>query len=140
MRWIVAVATAFLLLLPQFGWGQTPRARVGAQTVGNLEIALYIWGPQELIHPKGTGHPEPPTPATHHLDVRVYDLRRAIYIPYRDRDTRCEACGAPVAPGAMLQRIAGMLGAEDASTLSFISRYCVSCRGSVIGSRAPSPG
>jgi uncharacterized protein involved in high-affinity Fe2+ transport len=71
-----------LLLLPQIGWGQGERARVGAQTVGNLEIALYIWGPQQIVHPKGAGHPEPATPATHHLDLRVYDLRRAIYIPY----------------------------------------------------------
>jgi len=82
MRWIGAIAIGLLLLLPQLGWGQTERARVGAQTVGNLEIALYVWGPQEIVHPKGAGHPEPEGRATHHLDVRVYDLRRAIYIPY----------------------------------------------------------
>ena len=72
----------FLLLLPQIGWGQTQRARVGAQTVGNLEITLYIWGPQEVIDPKLDPHHKPATPATHHLDLRVYDVRRAIYIPY----------------------------------------------------------
>ena len=82
MRLHIAVTAALLLLLPQLGWGQTERARVGARTVGNLEIALYVWGPQELVHPKGSGHPEAAAPATHHLDVRVYDLRRAIYIPY----------------------------------------------------------
>jgi len=82
MRWIVAVATAFLLFLPQFGWGQAERARVGMKTVGNLEITLYVWGPQEVISPKGADHPKPATPATHHLDLRVYDLRRAIYVPY----------------------------------------------------------
>ncbi len=51
---------------------------------------------------------------------------------HRDTEVRCEACGAPVAPGAMLKRIAGMLGPEDASTLSFITRYCHSCRGSAM--------
>jgi ferredoxin len=51
-------------------------------------------------------------------------------ILHRDSEVRCEGCGAPVAPGAMLRRIAGMLGPEDAGTLSFITRYCASCRGS----------
>ncbi len=82
MRWIIGLTTTLLLLLPHIGWGQSERARVGAQNVKNIEIALYMWKPQELIDPKGTGHPEPAAPATHHLDVRVYDLRRAIYIPY----------------------------------------------------------
>lgn len=50
---------------------------------------------------------------------------------HEDSEIRCEACGAPVAPGAMLKRIAGMLGPEDAGTLSFITRYCNSCRGSL---------
>ena len=81
-RWMVSAIFGVLLLVPQVAWGQTERARVGARTVGNLEIALYVWGPQELVHPKGTGHPEPKGSATHHLDMRVHDLRRAIYIPY----------------------------------------------------------
>lgn len=82
MRWIVGLTTAVLLLLPQLGSGQSERARIGAQTVGSLEIALYVWRPQEIVHPKGIGHPEPKGGATHHLDIRVYDLRRAIYVPY----------------------------------------------------------
>jgi len=82
MRWIVGLTTAVLLLLPQLASGQRERARIGAQTVGSLEIALYVWRPQEIVHPKGIGHPEPKGGATHHLDIRVYDLRRAIYIPY----------------------------------------------------------
>jgi uncharacterized protein involved in high-affinity Fe2+ transport len=52
------------------------------QTVENLEIALYMWGPQEVIHPPGHVPLEPGEAATHHLDVRVYDLRRKLYIPY----------------------------------------------------------
>ncbi|MFQ5883446.1 MAG: iron transporter [Candidatus Methylomirabilales bacterium] len=51
------------------------------RTVGHLEIALYVWGPQEVIHPKGDAHHKPGEVATH-LDVRVYDLRRKMYIPY----------------------------------------------------------
>ncbi len=82
MRWIIGMAMALLLLLPQVGWGQGGRARVGIRTVGNLEIALYVWGPQHVMHPKGTGHLELERAATHHLDMRVFDLRRRIYIPY----------------------------------------------------------
>ena len=81
-RSVIGLSLFVLLLLPQLASGQSERARIGAQTVGNLEIALYIWGPQQVIHPKGSGHPEAAAPATHHLDVRVYDLRRGIYIPY----------------------------------------------------------
>ena len=82
MRRMIAVTTTLLLLLPHLGWAEGERARIGVQTVGSLEIALYVWRPQEIVHPKGIGHPEPKGGATHHLDVRVYDLRRAIYIPY----------------------------------------------------------
>ncbi|MCI0484533.1 MAG: iron transporter [candidate division NC10 bacterium] len=81
-RSVICVTLFVLLLLPRLASGQSERARVGAQTVGNLEITLYMWGPQQIVHPKGGGHPEQAVPATHHLDVRVYDLRRAIYIPY----------------------------------------------------------
>jgi uncharacterized protein involved in high-affinity Fe2+ transport len=81
-RSVIGLSLFVLLLLPQLGSGQSERARIGAQTVGSLEIALYVWRSQEIVHPKGIGHPEPAVPATHHLDLRVYDLRRAIYIPY----------------------------------------------------------
>lgn len=79
---IMATLGASLLFLPQVGWGQGGRARVGARTVGDLEISLYAWGPQHVMHPKGAGHPELERAATHHLDMRVFDLRRRIYIPY----------------------------------------------------------
>ena len=80
-KWVVGVTSAFLLLLPQVGWGQGEHPRVGMSTVGNLEIVLYAWGPQQVIHSR-PGHPERGESATHHLDVRVYDLNRRIYIPY----------------------------------------------------------
>lgn len=79
-RLLILVAT--LVLVSQAGWGQPERGRVGMRTVGDLEITLYIWGPQEVVHPPGETHHKPGEAATHHLDVRVYDLRRKIYIPY----------------------------------------------------------
>jgi hypothetical protein len=36
-KWVVGVTSAFLLLLPQFAWGNGERARVGVSTMGNLE-------------------------------------------------------------------------------------------------------
>ncbi|MFQ5882199.1 MAG: iron transporter [Candidatus Methylomirabilales bacterium] len=82
MRGIIGVTTALLLLLPQFAWGQGERARVGMRTVGSLEIVLYVWGPQQVIYPKGHTVPETGEPPTHHLDVTVYDHRRGMYVPY----------------------------------------------------------
>ncbi|MFQ5847506.1 MAG: iron transporter [Candidatus Methylomirabilales bacterium] len=81
-RWVIGMIFVFLLFLPQSGRGQSKGARVGARVVGNLEVTLYVWGPQDVLHPRGEGHHTPQEKATHHLDVRVYDLRRAIYIPY----------------------------------------------------------
>jgi ferredoxin len=67
---------------------------------------------------------------------RLAQGRRTVY---QDSEVRCEACRAPVASGAMLTRIAGMLAAEDAGTLSFITRYCVACRDSLIAGRSAAP-
>ncbi len=82
LRLIMLTLAVSLVLLPQVGWAQPERGRVGVMTVGELEIALYIWGPQEVVQPKGDTHHKPGEAATHHLDVRVYDLRRNMYIPY----------------------------------------------------------
>ncbi|MFQ5848177.1 MAG: iron transporter [Candidatus Methylomirabilales bacterium] len=79
---IMAALIASLVLVPRVGWGHGAGARVGARTIGNLEVTLYVWGPQEVLRPKGDGHHTPRAAATHHLDVRVYDLKRGIYIPY----------------------------------------------------------
>ena len=87
-KWVIGMTSAFLLLLPQVGWGQGEHPRVGVRTLGNLEIALYAWGPQEIAHhreedhDKEDDHHKPGGRATHHLDVRVYHLGRRIYIPY----------------------------------------------------------
>ncbi len=50
--------------------------------MGDLEITLYVWGPQQLIEPKAHAAPEHGQQATHHLDLTVYDQRRGLYIPY----------------------------------------------------------
>lgn len=81
MRRIIIVALTLLLVLPQLGWGEE-RGKAGSRTVGNLEITLYVWGPQQLVGPKAHALPEHGQRATHHLDVTVYDLRRGLYIPY----------------------------------------------------------
>ena len=46
-----------------------------------------------------------------------------------DIETRCVSCGGPVAPLAMLRRIASLLGEEEADLAEEMSRYCLSCRG-----------
>ncbi len=68
--------------------------------------------------------------------LRIAHEKRTLHV---DREVRCEACGGPVAPGAMLSRIAGMLGDEGSDTVSFISRYCVTCRGSLMFGGRPAP-
>ncbi len=73
---------------------------------------------------------------------KVTDLSRLAqgkHTLHLDSQIRCEACGAPVAPGAMLSRIAGMLGTEGAASLPFITRYCTSCRGTLMFGGGPSP-
>ncbi|MFQ5840337.1 MAG: 4Fe-4S dicluster domain-containing protein, partial [Candidatus Methylomirabilales bacterium] len=66
---------------------------------------------------------------------RVTDLGRLAlgkFALHRDSEARCEACGGPVAPRAMLTRISALLG-NDQATVSAITRYCVSCRGTLPG-------
>ncbi len=72
----------FMVFLLQYAWGHENRARVGVRTVGDLEIALYAWGAQDIVPPKEDTHHRPGKAATHHLDVRVYDLGRRMYVPY----------------------------------------------------------
>ncbi len=47
----------------------------------------------------------------------------------RERTARCELCGKPVAPAAMLARISAVLGDEHSGTLALIGRRCIDCRG-----------
>jgi len=72
--------------------------------------------------------PEPDT-----LDLRqVTDLGGLAAGPIDLKRTdhhRCEACGAPIAPEAMLRRITAMLGQDHAAAAAVITRYCMSCRG-----------
>lgn len=57
----------------------------------------------------------------------------------RSNEIRCQRCGAPVAPRAMLERIVGLLGSGEAATSSFITWYCFSCRESMLLGGGPSP-
>ncbi|MEX2252069.1 MAG: 4Fe-4S dicluster domain-containing protein [Acidimicrobiia bacterium] len=47
----------------------------------------------------------------------------------RDTAPRCERCGKPIAPSAMLDRITAMLGPEHAKTLELLTTLCLDCRG-----------
>jgi len=49
---------------------------------------------------------------------------------FRDCEVRCESCGAPVAPRAMLDRISAILGEDRA--VPAIVRYCLTCRGTLV--------
>lgn len=49
---------------------------------------------------------------------------------FRDSEVRCERCGAPVAPRAMLDRITAILGEDRA--VPAIVKYCLACRGTLV--------
>jgi ferredoxin len=64
--------------------------------------------------------------------ARRTDLRRLAEgrtVLHRDREARCEACGGPVAPGALLERLGVLLGNDPA--LGVVTRYCAGCRGTL---------
>ncbi len=54
------------------------------------------------------------------------------------RSGRCVTCGGPIAPEAMLNRVAALLGNGHAATLDVIARYCPACRS--LGRSHPDPG
>ncbi|MFQ5897619.1 MAG: 4Fe-4S binding protein [Candidatus Methylomirabilia bacterium] len=56
-------------------------------------------------------------------------LSRGKHALYRDSEARCEKCGGPVAPRAMLDRIGALLGNNPA--ISTITQYCLPCRGAL---------
>lgn len=64
---------------------------------------------------------------------RKTDLQRLSagrLILYRDREPRCQACGGPIAPQKMLEKIRTLLG--DDRALDVITRYCLGCRGGLV--------
>ncbi|MBI3965702.1 MAG: 4Fe-4S binding protein [Chloroflexi bacterium] len=64
---------------------------------------------------------------TRAVDVRrLSEGRVAIY---RDATPHCESCGAAIAPGAMMARIAELLGDDYGPLAATIARYCSDCRG-----------
>jgi ferredoxin len=58
-------------------------------------------------------------------------LRQGRVCVYREEMTRCIACGAPFAPGKMIERIKELLGSEYTTTTTLLTRYCPSCRSGV---------
>ncbi|MDR7586274.1 MAG: 4Fe-4S dicluster domain-containing protein [Armatimonadota bacterium] len=47
---------------------------------------------------------------------------------FRTSLRRCVVCGAPVAPGPLLDRVLGLLGEDAASLRQVLADCCVSCR------------
>ncbi len=47
----------------------------------------------------------------------------------RDQETRCVACGAPIASSSMRSRIEAILGKNETALVAQISRYCLACKG-----------
>jgi ferredoxin len=60
-------------------------------------------------------------------DVGLLASRKRVL--HRDRQVRCERCGAPVAARALLDRMAAILGSDP--VLSSVTRYCAECRGTL---------
>ncbi len=48
---------------------------------------------------------------------------------YREEIKRCVACGAPIAPDRMLERVKALLGSDYAALRGVLEQYCSSCRG-----------
>ncbi|MDR7464928.1 MAG: 4Fe-4S binding protein [Armatimonadota bacterium] len=72
--------------------------------------------------------PEPGTLILHpRADLRI--LSRGRVALARSHYGRCEACGGPIAPQPMLERMAALLGGENARGAHIITRYCSACRG-----------
>ena len=55
-------------------------------------------------------------------------LRQAPTVLYRDQEARCETCGAPFAPLAMIRRVTALLGDEEAALADRLAHTCLACR------------
>lgn len=69
---------------------------------------------------------------------RAVDLQRlgaGRVVLRRDRTPRCVACGKPIAPAAMMARLAAILGDEYAALSPVLTRLCSDCRGGAPGPR-----
>ena len=75
-----------LLLLPAAARAQS-KPLVGVEQVKDMQVALFVWPAERGVilpplhsHPHGEG--EPTGPATHHLEVTVFDTVRRVNVPY----------------------------------------------------------
>lgn len=60
------------------------------------------------------------------VDLRRLEAGRVAV--YRDDTPTCVTCGAPIAPSAMMARIAELLGTESSALTGTIGQYCPDCR------------
>lgn len=75
-----------LLLLPAAARGEA-RPLVGVEQVKDMQVALFVWPAEKGVilpplHSHAHGEGEPAGPATHHLEVTVFDSVRRVNVPY----------------------------------------------------------
>ena len=61
-------------------------------------------------------------------------LRQGKRTLYQQEMVRCAACGGPIAPARMLERIEALLGPENSRIAGLLRRYCLTCRGPLFAS------
>ncbi len=76
----------------------------------------------------------PPCPERHRGAIKLVKtvdlgrLNQSRVVLHQEATPRCERCGAPIAPQAMLERVGDLLGDEYASLVPVLARYCSDCR------------
>lgn len=76
----------------------------------------------------------PPCPERHHGAIQLVKtvdlgrLNQGRIVLHQEATPRCERCGSPIAPQAMLNRVGELLGEEYTSLMPVLSRYCSECR------------
>lgn len=98
-----------------------------AEEAGNLSLSFE---PRRCI---GCGACAPVCPERVVRLERATDLRRlseGTRVLHRDREVGCERCGAPIAPRALLERVAARLG--ETPVIAAMTSYCPACRGALV--------
>ncbi|MEK6620330.1 MAG: 4Fe-4S binding protein, partial [Chloroflexota bacterium] len=72
--------------------------------------------------------PEGPAVLRVERRTRARDLVAGRVALHRDEQERCRVCGGPVAPRAMLRRVATLLGDDAAALAVALERTCSTCR------------
>lgn len=82
---VAALVLGLLLLAAAARAGAGPL--VGVEQVKDMQVALFVWPADKGIilpplHSHSHGEGEPAGPATHHLEVTVFDTIRRVNVPY----------------------------------------------------------